>query len=120
MDAWAVEEAITQMLLANGLRVGVEDFGAGRWGLSAVEHLPLHVVPLHVVRIDRSFATSIGDASDPVICAMVDAAHARAVRVIAERIESPRQARRLREHGCDFAQGFHFGRPGEAARIVRG
>jgi EAL domain-containing protein (putative c-di-GMP-specific phosphodiesterase class I) len=55
-----------------------------------------------------------------VIQAMIDLAHAHDMRVIAEGVESTRQARRLRELGCDFAQGFHFGRPGGAARIVRG
>ena len=55
-----------------------------------------------------------------VVTAIVDLAHAHGMRVIAEGVESGRQARRLREIGCDFAQGFHFGRPGEADRIVRG
>ena len=33
------------------------------------------------------------------------------MQVTAEGVETQRQARRLREIGCDFAQGYHFGRP---------
>ena len=33
------------------------------------------------------------------------------VKTVAEGVERPDQAQRLAELGCDFAQGFHFGRP---------
>jgi diguanylate cyclase (GGDEF)-like protein len=110
-------EAALKHLLSGGIRVGVDDFGTG---YSALAYLPNY--DLDFIKIDRSFVCSVGEdrRGDAVIQAMVDVAHARGMRVIAEGVESTRQARRLRELGCDFAQGFHFGRPGEAARIVRG
>ena len=74
------------------------------------------------MKIDRSFVAAVGqeERADAVVTAIVDLAHAHGMRVTAEGVETPRQARRLREIGCDFAQGYHFGRPGEPARILRG
>ena len=74
------------------------------------------------MKIDRSFVQSVGEdaRADAVVTAIVDLAHAHGMLVTAEGVETPRQARRLREIGCDLAQGYHFGRPADAARIVAG
>ena len=74
------------------------------------------------MKIDRSFVANVGQAerADAVVTAIVDLAHAHGMRVTAEGVETTRQARRLREIGCDYAQGYHFGRPGPPGRIVRG
>ena len=112
----AVDAGVRQ-LIANGVGVGIDDFGTGYSALAYLQHFELDFM-----KIDRSFVSSVGDGprGDAVVTAIVDLAHAHGMRVIAEGVESGRQARRLREIGCDFAQGFHFGRPGEAGRIVRG
>jgi diguanylate cyclase (GGDEF)-like protein len=111
-----VEVALRQ-LIASGIGVGIDDFGTGYSALAYLQHFDLDFM-----KIDRSFVSAVGDGprGDAVVTAIVDLAHAHGMRVIAEGVESGRQARRLREMGCDFAQGFHFGRPGEATRIVRG
>jgi diguanylate cyclase (GGDEF)-like protein len=110
-------EASLRQLLANGIHVGIDDFGTGYSALAYLQNFHLDFM-----KIDRAFVASVGEGQrgDAVVTAIVDLAHAHGMRVIAEGVESGRQARRLREMGCDFAQGFHFGRPGEAARIVRG
>lgn len=106
-----------RQLIANGVGVGIDDFGTGYSALAYLQHFDLDFM-----KIDRSFVASVGEGlrGDAVVTAIVDLAHAHGMRVIAEGVESGRQARRLREIGCDFAQGFHFGRPGKADRIVRG
>jgi EAL domain-containing protein (putative c-di-GMP-specific phosphodiesterase class I) len=111
-----VEEALW-LMISNGIGVGVDDFGTGYSALAFLQHFDLDFM-----KIDRTFIASVGEGprADAVVTAIVDLAHAHGMWVIAEGVESARQARRLREIGCDFAQGFHFGRPGEAARIVRG
>jgi diguanylate cyclase (GGDEF)-like protein len=110
-------DAGVRQLIANGVGVGIDDFGTGYSALAYLQHFDLDFM-----KIDRSFVSSVGEGprGDAVVTAIVDLAHAHGMRVIAEGVESGRQARRLREIGCDFAQGFHFGRPGEADRIVRG
>jgi diguanylate cyclase (GGDEF)-like protein len=111
----AAEVALRQ-LLANGIGVGIDDFGTGYSALAYLAHFDLDFM-----KIDRSFVASVGrdERGDAVVLAIVDLAHAHGMKVVAEGVESGRQARRLREMGCDFAQGFHFGRPGPATRIVR-
>jgi len=110
-------DAGVRQLIASGIAVGIDDFGTGYSALAYLQHFDLDFM-----KIDRAFVTSVGEGprGDAVVTAIVDLAHAHGMRVIAEGVESGRQARRLREIGCDFAQGFHFGRPGEADRIVRG
>lgn len=110
-------EKALQKLIANQIPVGIDDFGTGYSALAYLTRFELDFM-----KIDRSFVASVGqDArADAVVTAIVALAHAHRMKVTAEGVETPRQARRLREIGCDFAQGFHFGRPGDASRILRG
>ena len=114
--AAALVPALRQ-LLSSGISVGIDDFGTGYSALAYLQRFELDFM-----KIDRSFVAEVGqrDRADAVVTAIVDLAHAHGMRVTAEGVETPRQARRLREIGCDLAQGYHFGRPGAAARIVRG
>jgi diguanylate cyclase (GGDEF)-like protein/PAS domain S-box-containing protein len=109
-------EASLLSLMAAGVPVGIDDFGTG---YSAMAYLQRY--DLDFMKIDRSFVANVGQAerADAVVTAIVDLAHAHGMRVTAEGVETTRQARRLREIGCDYAQGFHFGRPGPPGRIVR-
>jgi len=75
---------------------------------------------LDFMKIDRSFVAKVGEEAraDAVVTAIVDLAHAHGMQVTAEGVETQRQARRLREIGCDFAQGYHFGRPMDPHRLL--
>ncbi|WP_372492143.1 putative bifunctional diguanylate cyclase/phosphodiesterase [Kineosporia corallincola] len=112
----AVDGALRQLISA-GIGVGIDDFGSGHSALTSLQSYSFDFM-----KIDHSFVAPVGEDSraDAVVTAIVDLAHAHGMRVIAEGVESGRQARRLREIGCDYAQGYHFGRPGEATRIIRG
>jgi diguanylate cyclase (GGDEF)-like protein len=109
-------EGTLRQLLASGVPVGIDDFGTG---YSAMAYL--NRFDLDFMKIDRSFVAKVGeeDRADAVVTAIVDLAHAHGMQVTAEGVETVRQARRLREIGCDFAQGYHFGRPVDAARLLR-
>jgi len=108
------DDALRQ-LIASGVPVGIDDFGTG---YSALAYLPRF--DLDFMKIDRSFLADVGrDArADAVVTAIVDLAHAHGMRVTAEGVETPRQARRLAEIGCDLAQGYHFGRAAGADRVL--
>ncbi|MBL8931152.1 MAG: EAL domain-containing protein [Kineosporiaceae bacterium] len=110
-------EKALQTLIANQVPVGIDDFGTGYSALAYLTRFELDFM-----KIDRSFVASVGQEAraDAVVTAIVALAHAHRMKVTAEGVETPRQARRLREIGCDFAQGYHFGRPGDASRILRG
>ncbi|WP_321781583.1 putative bifunctional diguanylate cyclase/phosphodiesterase [Paraburkholderia sp. J94] len=95
-------------LRALGIEVAVDDFGTGYSSLAWLASLPLNRL-----KIDRSFIAKMGtDArSDALVAAIVSMGHALDLSVTAEGIETAAQAQRVRELGCDEAQGFWFSRP---------
>jgi diguanylate cyclase (GGDEF)-like protein len=109
-------DSTLRQLLTSGVPVGIDDFGTG---YSAMAYL--NRFELDFMKIDRSFVGQVGQEqrADAVVTAIVDLAHAHGMQVTAEGVETQRQARRLREIGCDFAQGYHFGRPVDADRLLR-
>ena len=108
-------ESPLRQLLFSGVPVGIDDFGTG---YSAMAYLSRF--DLDFMKIDRSFVAKVGEEAraDAVVTALVDLAHAHGMQVTAEGVETQRQARRLREIGCDFAQGYHFGRPMDPRRLL--
>ncbi|MGY1750217.1 EAL domain-containing protein [Modestobacter sp. SYSU DS0511] len=104
-----------------GVRLALDDFGAGHSALSL-----LRALPLDLVKIDRSFVERVAsDTADAVLVRLVvEAAHSLGRRVLAEGVESDEQARQLIAMGCDAAQGWLFGKPEPAspaltARLTR-
>jgi EAL domain-containing protein (putative c-di-GMP-specific phosphodiesterase class I) len=108
-------ESTLRQLLSAGVNVGIDDFGTGYSALAYLQRFDLDFM-----KIDRSFVAEVGqDArADAVVTAIVDLAHAHGMRVTAEGVETARQAERLCEIGCDFAQGYHFGGPGAPDLIL--
>jgi EAL domain-containing protein (putative c-di-GMP-specific phosphodiesterase class I) len=107
-------DALTTLtaLRAMGVTLAVDDFGTGYSALGYLKNFPVQVV-----KVDRSFVEGLGtDASDEAIVqAIVFLAHALGMKIVAEGVETPLQAQRLTELGCDYAQGYLFGRPARAS-----
>ncbi|HEY0889684.1 MAG TPA: EAL domain-containing protein [Nocardioides sp.] len=91
-----------------GARIAIDDFGVGHSSLGRLSKLPVDVL-----KIDGSFVDPISDpdAEVPLLEAIIAMGHALGARVVAERVETEAQARVLERYGCDFAQGWLFGRP---------
>ncbi|MDQ1494721.1 MAG: hypothetical protein QOG69_1204 [Actinomycetota bacterium] len=91
-----------------GVEVGLDDFGTGYASLTHLRRLPLTFV-----KIDRSFVQGLGiDADDAgIVSAVVDLAGNLGLRSIGEGVETEDQHDRLRNLGCDQAQGYLFARP---------
>jgi predicted signal transduction protein with EAL and GGDEF domain len=96
-----------------GVRLAHDDFGTGYASHAYQRHLPLDAL-----KIDRSFVAELGDGpADAIVEAVIRMAHGLGIETIAEGIEAAAQADRLRELGCDRAQGFAFARPAPANEI---
>ena len=102
------KSAALERLKALGVKLSIDDFGAGYSSLSYLKRLPVDIL-----KIDRAFLGGLGeDARDTAIVRLViDLAHTLGMRVVAEGVENWAQAALLKEMGCDMAQGFYFARP---------
>jgi len=102
-------------LIELGLELSIDDFGVGYSSLSRLRELPVQEL-----KIDRSFVSRMEtDAQDLIIVkAVVDLANVLGHRSVAEGVETVEAWDRLREMGCDQAQGYLFGRPMPAAEFV--
>ena len=91
-----------------GVSIGLDDFGTGYASLTHLRRLPLSFV-----KVDQSFVQGLGtDREDEgIVSAVVDLAANLGLRSIAEGVETTDQLDRLRELGCDQAQGYLFAHP---------
>jgi diguanylate cyclase (GGDEF)-like protein/PAS domain S-box-containing protein len=101
------ETAIELMyqLKSLGIKISVDDFGTGYSSLSY-----LHRFPLDSLKIDRSFISRIME-DDEIVRTILTLGRNLGLRVIAEGVETAEQVAKLRELGCEYAQGFYFSVP---------
>ncbi|MFZ0664503.1 MAG: EAL domain-containing protein [Acidimicrobiales bacterium] len=97
-----------------GVTLAIDDFGTGYSSLQYMRELPIGVV-----KIDRTFISSIGSSTrdEAIIRSMVDLAHTLGITVAAEGVENALQLEFISEIGCDLAQGYFFGAPAPAEEI---
>jgi diguanylate cyclase (GGDEF)-like protein len=109
-------ELSLRRLAAAGVRVSVDDFGRGQTSLSQ-----LSTLPLHEVKIDKSFVTDMGEVASnaAIVRSVVDLAHNLGFEVVAEGVETESVLDALRLAGCDIAQGYHIARPMPAEKLEK-
>jgi diguanylate cyclase (GGDEF)-like protein/PAS domain S-box-containing protein len=97
-----------------GVRMAIDDFGAGYASLASLPRLPLDII-----KIGPSFVAGLGhdDTLTRLTKTVVQVGRDLGLRVIAEGIEQPRQLTALREMGCGYGQGFLVARPMAAAAV---
>ena len=101
-------DVILEALRQRGIRLLMDDFGTGHSSLSNLRRLPLHAV-----KIDRSFVADLPGETRArgIVTAIIAMAHQLGLEVIAEGVETEEQLAVLRAEGCDSAQGYLLGRP---------
>lgn len=112
------EEALRMLeqLKQTGVGLELDDFGKGYSSLSY-----LHRYPFSSLKVDRSFTNRLGsdEGSLAITKSVIALGRALGLEVIAEGIETERQARFLVEMGCSYAQGYLFYKPMPPAELER-
>jgi len=104
--------AALRRLADMGIRIAIDDFGTGYSNLAYLRRLPVHELKLAGAFLDGLRAPTEPDPTDlRVVAALIDIAHTLRLTVTAEAVETVEQADRLRELGCDTAQGWYYARP---------
>jgi diguanylate cyclase len=102
-------------LAASGVPVSIDDFGRGQTSLGYLSRLPLHEL-----KIDRSFVTDllVDSAHLAIVRSVVELSHNLGLVVVAEGVEDEATLARLRELKCDVAQGYVLARPMPAPEVA--
>ncbi len=90
------------------MRLSVDDFGTGSSSLAYLRRLPVHEV-----KVDRSFDAGHGDRPGDlaIVNAVVTLSQQFGLAVVAEGVESELTLELLQDIGCEIGQGFLFSRP---------
>jgi diguanylate cyclase (GGDEF)-like protein/PAS domain S-box-containing protein len=112
-----VELAIERLraLRELGVRIAIDDFGTGYSSLDYILQLPIDVL-----KIDKKFIDNVegDDRESRLTAAMIGLASVLELSCVAEGVERPAQTDRLKQLGCDYAQGFLLARPMSADAML--
>jgi EAL domain-containing protein (putative c-di-GMP-specific phosphodiesterase class I) len=97
-----------------GVRIGIDDFGTGYSSLAY-----LHRLPLDVLKVDRSFVSTMNcsDENQEIVHTIITLGRSLGLDVVAEGVETEEQRTLLMELGCTHAQGYLFSHPVPAHEI---
>ncbi len=98
-----------------GMGIAIDDFGTGYSSLNY-----LHTYPINTLKIDQSFIRDMEHEKGllELVRSIVTLSHNLEMKVVAEGVETLREAQILKEMGCQYAQGFYFARPMAEKDIV--
>jgi len=100
--------AMLERLSALGIRLSLDDFGAGYTSLSQRTSLPIDEI-----KIDRSFVMTMAEepSNALIVRSLVDLGHSLGLTLVAEGVETEGVLQVLAALGCDVAQGYHLSHP---------
>ena len=98
---------VLRSLTELGVTVSIDDFGTGYSSMAYLQRLPVHGL-----KIDRSFVTDLGgDVNEVIVSSSIDLARSLGLHVIAEGVEDRSTWDRLARLGCHTGQGYYLSRP---------
>lgn len=91
-----------------GVQISMDDFGTGHSSLAQLRN-----IPLHELKIDKSFVMTILDdpQNEAIVRTTIDLAHSLQLEVVAEGVEDEATMRRVASLGCEQAQGYFLSKP---------
>jgi diguanylate cyclase (GGDEF)-like protein/PAS domain S-box-containing protein len=112
-DASFVGNILRQFREADVL-VSLDDFGTGYASLTHLKRFPVDEI-----KIDRNFVRDLEEDPDDaaIVSAVIGLGRNLGLKVVAEGIETPGQARKLLAWGCDFGQGYLYAKPMAGSRV---
>jgi diguanylate cyclase (GGDEF)-like protein len=99
-----------------GVRMVIDDFGTGYFSLSHLRQFPVDALKIAAEFVQDGDAASRSWALAGAIVAM---GRSLGILTVAEGIETPAQAARMKTLGCTYGQGYHFARPLPVAGVMR-
>lgn len=99
-----------------GVKLALDDFGTGYSSLTYLRDLPIDKV-----KIDKSFVHAVEENAEKwaILESIIQLAHTLGLSVVAEGVETETQRSKISSQACDFLQGFLFGKPVNAEKIVQ-
>jgi diguanylate cyclase (GGDEF)-like protein len=99
---------IMRSLSALGIRISLDDFGAGYTSLSQLTNMPIDEI-----KIDRQFVMAMAEnpSNALIVSSVVDLGHNLGMTLVAEGVETDHDLSALAGFGCDIAQGYLLSRP---------
>lgn len=113
-DPSTTQDILTRLRVKQ-FNVSMDDFGTGYSSL-----VQLYRLPFNELKIDKSFVMDIGRnaEADAIVEVLAMLGSKLGLKVCAEGVETQAQLDRLREFGCDLAQGYLFSKPIEESMIA--
>lgn len=107
---------MVQSLHDMGIRLSIDDYGTGYSSLAYVANLPVNEL-----KIDKAFVNNMLDSAEDsaIVRSTIELGHYLNMNVIAEGIEEHAELARLREFGCDYAQGYLICKPMNEAEMLK-
>jgi diguanylate cyclase (GGDEF)-like protein len=105
-----------QRLRELGVGLSIDDFGTGYSSLSRLAEFPIESLKIPKPFVDKLLGE---DADEAFVDAILRLGDSLGLAAVAEGIEHPAQAERLRQMGCRLGQGYLFGRPAPAEEVER-
>ena len=116
----SAEKALQRIneIKAMGMKVAIDDFGTGYSSLSYLNNFPSDLLKIDKAFIDQM---SLSESSKQYVAMIISIGHILHLKVISEGVESADQVDILKNIGCDYIQGFVWGKPmppEEAGKLV--
>lgn len=106
---------IIKKLVELGVQVSIVDFDAGYSSMAYLQSLPVAKI-----KIDKTFVMNMGsgEGNEAIVRSTIDLAHNLGLKAVAEGVETEKSWTKLKELGCDLAQGYYMSKPLPAEELT--